>query len=86
MIAWSTWAHVVARPVINGVVHHGYPYDLSWNGPWWVQHVTLPHVAPLVVLPAALALLGFVYLVANTVWDRLGEMEKKARTSRNVRR
>ena len=86
MIAWSTWAHVVARPVINGVVHHGYPYDLSWNGPWWVTHVTLPHVTPLIVLPAALSLLGFVYLVANTLWDRLETGSSKASASRNLRR
>ena len=58
MIAWTTWAHVVARPVINGVKHNGYPWDLSWTGPWWVQHVTLPQVTPWVVLPMALILLG----------------------------
>jgi len=86
MIAWSAWAHIVARPVINGVVHHGYPYDLSWNGPWWVKHVTLPHVTPLIVLPAALMLLGFVYLVANTIWDRMAVGQSSANASRKLRR
>jgi hypothetical protein len=86
MIAWSTWAHLVAEPVINGVKHHGYPMDLSWNGPWWVTHVTLPHVTPLIVLPSALALLGFVYLVANTLWDRMESGSTKASASRNLRR
>ena len=37
LVAWSTWAHLVARPVINGVEHRGYPFDLSWNGPWWLE-------------------------------------------------
>jgi hypothetical protein len=86
MIAWTTWAHVVARPVINGVTHSGYPWDLSWTGPWWVQRVTLPHVTPLIVLPAALFLLGCVYFVANTLWDRMESGSIKAIAWRNVRR
>lgn len=89
MIAWSTWAHVVARPTIDGIVHRGYPFDFSWTGPWWVTHVTLPHVSPWIVLPVALMLLGLVYWVAGTVWDRMDPMRppvNSASASRNERR
>ena len=76
----------MARPTIDGVVHHGYPWDLSWTGPWWVQHVTLPQVTPWIVLPAALFLLGAVYFVANALWDRMETGSIKAIAWRNVRR
>jgi hypothetical protein len=86
LIAWTTWAHVVASPVINGVKRSSYPWDLSWNGPDWVQHVTLPHVSPLVVLPVTLALLGGVYFVASVLWERLEPGTRSASASRKVRR
>ncbi|HLM29616.1 MAG TPA: hypothetical protein VK360_06820 [Acidimicrobiales bacterium] len=49
VVSWSTWAHAVARPVIDGVEHIGYPLDLSWTGPWWIGSQPLPHVSPWLV-------------------------------------
>ena len=76
----------MAQPTINGVKHHGYPFDLSWTGPWWVTHVTLPHTSPLIVLPVAVALLAAVYWGAITVWDRMERPINSANPSRNDRR
>jgi hypothetical protein len=86
MVAWTTWAHVVAKPVIDGVKRNGYPRDLSWTGPWWVQHVTQPHVTPYVVLPVTLVLLGGVFFVANAIWELMESGSNKAIAWRNVRR
>ncbi len=86
MVAWTTWAHIVAKPVIDGVKRNGYPWDLSWTGPWWVQHVTLPQVTPWIVLPTTLFLLGVVYFVANTLWERMESGSIKEIAWRNVRR
>ena len=86
MIAWSTWAHVVARPTIDGVVHHGYPIDFSWTGPWWVTRVTLPHASPWVVLPVVALLLYSVYWTASLLWDRMERPVKNARASPSDRR
>jgi hypothetical protein len=71
LIAWTTWAHLLTDPVIDGVTRNGYPWDLSWTGPWWVDHVTLPSVSPVVVLPVTVALLALVYWVASALWDRM---------------
>ena len=79
MIAWSAWAHLVARPVINGVRRFGYPYDLSWTGPWWIRARSLDHV-PVWVVPIGVAiLLAAVYGVASAMWDRMGRAEARAR-------
>ena len=87
MIAWTTWAHVVAEPVINGVKHHGYPFDLSWTGPWWVQHVTLPHTSRRGSCSRRRCSCSVaVYFVANTVWERMESGSIKAIAWRNVRR
>jgi membrane-bound metal-dependent hydrolase YbcI (DUF457 family) len=80
MIAWSTWAHVVARPVIDGVKRHGYPFDLSWTGPWWLTARTLPHVNPWIVLPVTLLLLALVYWGISELWERMGAAELDRRT------
>ena len=80
MIAWSTWAHVLATPVIGGVERRGYPFDLSWTGPWWLEARTLPHVPPLVVLPVTLALLGLVYWVVIRLWEPMGRRQRQAGT------
>jgi len=80
MVAWSTWAHLIARPVINGVRHRGYPYDLSWTGPWWIRAKSLPHASPLIVLPATLALLGLVYWGTSRLWDPMGRAQRRLRT------
>ena len=68
--------------MINGVVHHGYPWDLSWPGPWWITHVTLPHVSPLIVLPTALALLVLVYAVAGILWEKMAPSTSRAQPRR----
>jgi hypothetical protein len=79
LIAWSTWAHFVAEPVLDGVSHAGYPLDLSWTGPWWLAALSLPHVNPWIVPPVTLALLGLVYYVAHTLWEPLGRAESNRR-------
>ena len=83
LIAWSTWAHLVARPVINGVQHHGYPMDLSWNGPWWLEARSLHHVSPLLVVPAVLLLLVLVYWGASRLWEPMGRAQDAARARRS---
>ena len=82
MISWSVWAHVIARPVIDGVRHHGYPYDLSWTGPWWIQARSLRHVNPWIVAPVTLALLGLVYLAAAKLWDPMGRADAERRAAK----
>lgn len=71
MAAWNLWAHVLARPVIDGVVHRGYPFDFSWTGPYWIEARHLPQVPVWVVPPVTLALLFGVYWVAGRLWDRM---------------
>lgn len=71
LVAWSTWAHLVARPVIEGVERFGYPFDLSWNGPWWIAQRELDQVSPWIVAPVTLALLVAVYGTASALWDRM---------------
>jgi membrane-bound metal-dependent hydrolase YbcI (DUF457 family) len=78
LVAWSTWAHVLARPMINGVRRRGYPFDLSWTGPWWLQARSLPHVNPWIVAPVTLALLGAVYWTASRLWEPMGIRQRKA--------
>jgi hypothetical protein len=77
MIAWSTWAHLLATPVIEGVERRGYPMDLSWTGPWWLEARTLPHVSPLLVLPVTLALLGLVYWGLSRLWEPMGRNQRR---------
>ncbi|MGH9185921.1 MAG: metal-dependent hydrolase [Acidimicrobiales bacterium] len=76
LVAWSTWAHLLATPVIDGVKRRGFPYDLSWNGPWWLEARSLPHVSPLIVLPVTLTLLGLVYLAVNKLWEPMGRAQR----------
>ena len=85
LVSWTTWAHVVAEPVIDGVKRRGYPFDLSWTGPWWLQARTLPHVNPWIVLPVTLALLVFVYWLAIRWWERMGVIEESTRARRRSR-
>lgn len=77
LVAWSTWAHLLATPVIDGVQRRGYPFDLSWTGPWWLEARTLPHVPPIIVLPVTLALLGLVYWAVSRLWDPMGRAQRR---------
>jgi membrane-bound metal-dependent hydrolase YbcI (DUF457 family) len=82
LISWSVWAHLIARPVIDGVVRNGYPFDLSWTGPWWIEAKSLPHVNPLIVLPTVLLLLALVYAVLSRLWEPMGRAEARFRKDR----
>jgi hypothetical protein len=77
MVSWSAWAHLFARPVIDGVERRGYPFDFSWTGPWWIHARSLPHVNPWIVLPVTLALLGGVYWAASRLWDPMGRAQER---------
>lgn len=77
LVAWSTWTHVVATPVIDGVQRRGYPFDLSWTGPWWLNARFLPHVPPIIVLPVTLGLLGLVYWAASRLWEPMGRAQRR---------
>lgn len=79
MLAWSLWARLVARPVIDGVVRVGFPFDFSWNAPWWLDPRSLPHVTPWLVLPVTLALLAAVYVVVAKLWEPMGRAEERFR-------
>ena len=56
MIAWTSWAHLVARPIVDGVSRIGYPFDLSWTGPYWIPALSLHHVNPWLAYPVAIGL------------------------------
>lgn len=79
MISWSAWAHLVERPVIDGVKRFGYPFDLSWTGPYWLPARSLRHVNPWLAYPVALALLCAVYVVVFKLWERMGRAEAAKR-------
>ncbi len=84
MISWTTWAHLIAEPVIDGVKRRGYPFDLSWTGPWWITARSLPHVNPWVVLPATLAILAGVYWALIRLWEPMGRAEAERRAERTT--
>ena len=77
LIGWSTWTHLVARPVIDGTRRRGYPLDLSWTGPWWITARTLDHVNPWIVLPATLTMLGAVYWAVTKLWEPMGRAQSR---------
>ena len=83
MISWSLWARVVAEPVIDGVKRRGFPMDLSWTGPWWLDARSLPHVNPWIALPMALILLVAVYWAVIRLWEPMGRAEAARKRSRN---
>ena len=64
--------------MIDGVKRRGYPFDLSWTGPWWLDARSLPHVPVLIVLPVTLALLGLVYWVLSRLWEPMGRAQRGA--------
>ncbi len=75
MFAWSTWAHIFARPELEGIPRRGYPFDLSWTGPWWLEARSLPHVNPLIVIPVALVMLAVLYWVISRLWEPMGRRD-----------
>ena len=83
LISWSIWARVVAEPVIDGVKRRGFPMDLSWTGPWWLDARSLPHVNPWIALPMALFLLVAVYWAVIKLWEPMGRAEAARKRSRN---
>ena len=66
------------RGAIEGVQRRGYPFDLSWTGPWWLDARSLPHVPILIVLPVTVALLGVVYWVLSRLWEPMGRAQRGA--------
>lgn len=77
MVAWFLYARVLAHPTIDGVERRGFPIDLSWTGPWWLDARSLPHVNPWIVLPVTLALLGLVYVALSALWEPMGRAERR---------
>ena len=85
MISWSAWARLFASPDDYGeydVTSRGFPMDLSWTGPYWLDARSLDHVNPWLAYPAALALLALVYVVLSRLWEPMGRREAEARRSR----
>jgi len=78
LVSWTAWAHLFTDPVIDGVHRRGYPFDLSWTGPYWLEARSLPHVSPWIVLPCTLALLGLVYWAASRLWEPMGRAQARA--------
>jgi hypothetical protein len=76
MVGWNLYAHVFATPTINGVKRRGYPFDLSWTGPWWTKAKSLPHVNPLIVMPVVIMMLITLYWTLGKLWDRMGAAER----------
>lgn len=85
LVAWSAWAHLIARPVIDGVERLGYPLDLSWTGPRWLDARSLDHVSPWIVPIGVAVLLVAVYWAVSKLWEPMGRAELAARAAR-VRR
>jgi hypothetical protein len=83
LVSWSAWAHLVADPVIDGVRHDGYPLDLSWTGPWWIEARSLPHVSPWLVPFGVAVLLVATYVVAGRLWEPMARAEAAARERRS---
>jgi membrane-bound metal-dependent hydrolase YbcI (DUF457 family) len=86
MISWSAWARLFADPAEFGeydVTSRGFPMDLSWTGPYWLEARSLGHVNPWIAYPAALAMLALIYVVMIRLWEPMGRKEAERRRSRN---
>jgi len=81
MISWTIWAHVIARPTIDGTQRRGFPFDFSWTGPSWMTPRSLPHVAPILVFPAVVAVLAALLWGLSKLWEPMGRAEARARGS-----
>jgi len=82
MIAWTSWAHLVARPIIDGVARIGYPFDLSWTGPHWIPALSLRHVDPWLAYPVAIGLFALVFVAVSKLWEPMGRSEQRHRAAR----
>ena len=85
MISWSAWARLFADPEKYGefdVTSRGFPMDLSWTGPYWLDARSLSHANPWIAYPAALALLGLLYVVIVRLWEPMGRKEAERRAKR----
>ena len=76
MIAWSAWAHLVARPVIDGVrTSTVIRSTCRGRGRGGSKPRSLHHVSPWVVLPVTLAFLAAIYFAIAKLWDRMGRRD-----------
>jgi hypothetical protein len=64
------------------VARRGFPVDLSWTGPWWIDSRSLPHVSPWLVVPVVVGLLAGVYWALSALWEPMGEREAAHRAKR----
>lgn len=76
MISWFVYARVLAHPTIDGVERRGYPMDLSWTGPWWLDARQLPNVDPLITIVTAVVLLALVYWAMSVLWEPMGRRDR----------
>ncbi len=89
MISWSAWARLFADPEKYGefdVTSRGFPMDLSWTGPYWLDARSLSHANPWIAYPAALTLLGLLYVVVIRLWEPMGRKEAERRAKRVAER
>jgi hypothetical protein len=85
MISWSLWARLFAdakKYADFDVTSRGFPIDLSWTGPYWLDARSLGHVNPWIAYPAALTLLGLLYLVVFRLWEPMGRKQAKVEAER----
>jgi membrane-bound metal-dependent hydrolase YbcI (DUF457 family) len=75
VIAWTAWAHLIASPppaiaaVIHGPARH-FPFDLHWDGPYWMEKVYLDRLPVVVVLAVAGACAVVMYFVVDYIIRR----------------
>ncbi len=89
MISWSAWARLFADPdkyAEFDVTSRGFPMDLSWTGPYWLDARSLGHVNPWIAYPAALTLLALLYFVLVRLWEPMGRREAERRAQRAAER
>ena len=85
MIAWTLWAHLLARPVIEGKTRFGYPFDLTTVSPRWMTPRSLEPIDTWLVLPVSAAVLVGVYVLAIVLWEPMGRAQTR-RQARSRRR
>ncbi|HET9601781.1 MAG TPA: metal-dependent hydrolase, partial [Acidimicrobiales bacterium] len=85
MIAWALWAHLLARPVIEGKTRFGYPFDLTRVSPRWMTPRSLDPIDTWLVPPVSAAVLVGVYALAIVLWEPMGRAQTR-RQARSRRR